>query len=77
MQIWKMLHERFHEGNCRPICRTASGRPPGRGHDAPFSRPRQLSNLVLQVSIVAIVAIGSTMVILAGGIDFRQVRPSR
>jgi ribose transport system permease protein len=34
-----------------------------------FLDPGNLSNLILQVSIVAIVAIGSTMVILAGGID--------
>lgn len=34
-----------------------------------FIDPGNLSNLMLQVSIVAIVAIGSTMVIIAGGID--------
>ena len=34
-----------------------------------FLDPGNLSNLALQVSIVAIVAIGSTFVILAGGID--------
>jgi ribose transport system permease protein len=34
-----------------------------------FLDPGNLSNLVLQVSIVAVVAVGSTMVILAGGID--------
>jgi ribose transport system permease protein len=34
-----------------------------------FLDPGNISNLVLQVSIVAIIAIGSTMVILAGGID--------
>jgi ribose transport system permease protein len=34
-----------------------------------FLDPGNLSNLVLQVSIVAIVAIGSTVVILTGGID--------
>jgi ribose transport system permease protein len=34
-----------------------------------FLDPGNLSNLVLQVSIVAIVAVGATIVILAGGID--------
>jgi len=34
-----------------------------------FLDPGNISNLILQVSIVAIIAIGSTMVILAGGID--------
>ncbi len=34
-----------------------------------FLDPGNLSNLALQVSIVAIIAIGSTFVILTGGID--------
>ena len=34
-----------------------------------FLQPRNLSNVSLQVSSVAIVAIGSTLVILGGGID--------
>ena len=34
-----------------------------------FLNPGNISNLILQVSIVAIIAIGSTIVILAGGID--------
>jgi len=34
-----------------------------------FLEPGNLSNLVLQVSIVAVIAVGSTIVILAGGID--------
>jgi ribose transport system permease protein len=34
-----------------------------------FLDPGNISNLALQVSIVAIIAIGSTIVILAGGID--------
>lgn len=34
-----------------------------------FMHPQNLSNVTLQVSLVAIVAIGATMVILTGGID--------
>jgi ribose transport system permease protein len=34
-----------------------------------FIHPQNLSNVTLQVSLVAIVAIGATMVILTGGID--------
>jgi ribose transport system permease protein len=34
-----------------------------------FLDPGNLSNLILQVSVVAIIAIGSTMVIFTGGID--------
>ena len=34
-----------------------------------FIHPQNLSNVTLQVSLVAIVAIGATLVILTGGID--------
>src|SRR5512142_1599358 len=34
-----------------------------------FAHPQNLSNVTLQVALVAIVAIGATLVILTGGID--------